>query len=55
MARSGLHTHFSGVAALHVFLAVLIVGTPFRLIALHLAASGNPKVSALGQALLFQY
>jgi hypothetical protein len=50
-----LHTHFSAVAALHAFLGVLIVGTAWRLVSYHLMASGNPRLSQLGQGMAFQY
>jgi hypothetical protein len=50
-----LHTHFSAVSALHTFLAVLIVGTMWRLVAYHLMASSNPRVSQVGQGMAFQY
>lgn len=50
-----MHTHFSAVGALNTFLAVLIVGTLWKVISLHLTASGNPRISALGQAMAFQY
>ena len=50
-----LHTHFSAVTAFQTFLAVLIVGTVWRLASLHLTASPNPRVSQAGQAMSFQY
>lgn len=50
-----MHTHFSAMAALNLFLAVLIVGTLWRLATYHLVASGNPTVSHLGRAMGFQY
>lgn len=50
-----LHTHFSAVTALQTFLAVLIVGTVWRLVSLHLIASPNPRISQLGQGMSFQY
>lgn len=50
-----MHTHFSLVAAVSVFLPVLFVGTMWRLVALHLAASSNSRLSALGQGMAFQY
>jgi len=50
-----MHTHFSAVAAIHAFLGVILVGTVWRLVSLHLAASTNSKLSALGQGMNFQY
>lgn len=50
-----MHTHFSALTALNVFLAVLIVGTLWKVVALHLTASANPRISAAGQAMAFQY
>lgn len=50
-----LHTHFSALGAVHAFLGVLIVGTVWRLVSLHLIASPNPRVSQLGQGMAFQY
>jgi hypothetical protein len=50
-----VHVHVSALAALNVFLGVLIIGTLFRIVTLHLVASSNPTVSRLGQAMAFQY
>jgi len=50
-----VHTHFSALAAVNIFLAVLIVGTVWRVVALHLTASPNHRISAFGQAMAFQY
>jgi hypothetical protein len=50
-----LHTHFSAVSALSTFVAVLIVGTMWRLVAYHLIASANPRISQIGQGMAFQY
>lgn len=50
-----LHTHFSVVAAVQVGLTVVIFGTLWRLIALHLAASNNESLTHLGAAMAFQY
>lgn len=48
-------TGFNAAVALNTFLAVLIVGTVWRLIALHLIASGNPTLQYVGSAMSFQY
>ena len=50
-----MHTHFSAVAALGVFLVVLILGTAWRLGAYRLAASDRPGLRTLGGAMAFQY
>lgn len=50
-----MHTHFSAVSALSVFMAVLLVGTVWRLGSLHLTASKTTALSHLGQAMAFQY
>jgi hypothetical protein len=50
-----MHTHFSAMAAVQVFLMVLIVGTLWRLASYHMVASKNEAVSHLGKAAGFQY
>jgi hypothetical protein len=50
-----MHSHFSALSALNTFLAVLMVGTFWRLASLHLVASNNPTASHLGRAMSFQY
>ena len=46
---------FNAMVALNTFLAVLIVGTAWRLVSLHLVASTNPTMRYLGSAMAFQY
>lgn len=41
--------------ALHVFLCVLILGTGWRLLTLHMVASPNLHVSHAGRAMSLQY
>jgi hypothetical protein len=41
--------------ALHAFLAVLVVGTMFRLLTYHALASPNPNIQHLGKAMSIQY
>lgn len=48
-------TGFNAAVALNTFLAVLIVGTAWRLSSLHLVASKNAMARTLGQAMAFQY
>lgn len=50
-----MHAHFSGLNAINVFLAVLVVGTVWRLGSYRLAASDNVAARNLGQAMAFQY
>lgn len=46
---------FNALVALNTFIAVLIVGTTWRLISVHLVASSNQQAKNLGQAMSFQY
>ncbi len=48
-------TGFNAMVALNTFLAVLIVGTAWKLIALHLVATNNSTFRNLGTGMLFQY
>jgi hypothetical protein len=50
-----VHTHFSALAALGVFLVVLIVGTGWRLASLRLTVARRQFVRNLGEAMAFQY
>lgn len=50
-----MHTHFSFMSATQVFLSVLVIGTLWRLAALHLIASSNDQLAHLGKAAAFQY
>lgn len=50
-----MHTHFSAMAALNIFVAVLIMGTLWRLASYHMVASSNENVSHVGRAMGFQY
>lgn len=50
-----MHTHFSAMSALGVFLVVLIVGTAWRLAAYRLASSDRSELNRLGAAMSFQY
>jgi len=50
-----MHTHFSAMHALNVFLAVLLVGSFWRLLSLHLMASSTPAVQHVGVAMTVQY
>jgi len=50
-----MHTHFSAISAIGVFLVVLIVGTAWRLGSHRLASSGRPELRNLGAAMAYQY
>lgn len=50
-----MHTHFSAVHAVNIFLAVLIVGSVWRLTSLHLAGAKSAGLQNLGKAMAFQY
>lgn len=50
-----MHTHFSAMSAIGVFLVVLIVGTGWRAAAYRLMASPNQAARNAGQAMIFQY
>lgn len=50
-----MHTHFSFMSAAQVFLSVLVIGTLWRLSALHLVASQNTSLAHAGKAMGFQY
>lgn len=49
------HTHFSVIAASQAFLSVVVIGTLWRLAALHLMASNNTTANQLGEGMSFQY
>lgn len=50
-----MHTHFSFMSAGQAFLAVVVIGTLWRLLSLHLVSSENEQLQHLGKALGFQY
>jgi hypothetical protein len=50
-----MHSHFSGLTAVNVFLAVLIVGSVWRLTSHRLAASNRQELRSLAAAMAFQY
>lgn len=50
-----MHTHFSVMSAAQAFLAVVIVGTAWRLAAYHLTGSSNESMQHVGKAMAFQY
>lgn len=50
-----MHTHFSVIGATQAFLGVVVIGTLWRLAALHLMASSNQSLVQLGEGMSFQY
>lgn len=50
-----MHTHFSVMSAANVFLAVVVIGTLWRLTTYHLVNSNNESLQHLGKAMGFQY
>ena len=46
---------FSVIHAMELFMAVLLVGTFWRLVSLHLVSSSDPKMVNIGKAMTFQY
>lgn len=50
-----MHTHFSAISALGIFLVVLFVGTVWRLGSHRLCASPRPAFRNLGAAMSYQY
>jgi len=52
---NGIHTHFSFMSAAQAFVGVLVLGTMWRLVSLHLVAAQNERVQHLGKAMSFQY
>ena len=41
--------------AIHIFLIVLVMGTGWKLFALHLMVASNTQLQHLGKAMSFQY
>lgn len=50
-----MHTHFSALSAIGIFLVVLIVGSAWRLVSYRLAAAKDPRAQRIGAAMAFQY
>jgi len=50
-----MHTHFSALSALGIFLVVLIVGSAWKLSAYRMAAARSTWVRNASAAMLFQY
>lgn len=50
-----LHTHFSVLHASQAFLAVVVIGTGWKLLGMYAARSSSTQLQHLGLAMLFQY
>jgi hypothetical protein len=50
-----LHTHFSLYHAVSAFLGIVIIGTGWKLLALHAVSTSNTQLQHLGLAMLFQF
>ena len=51
-----MHTHFGSItSAVAAFLHVILIGTLWRIGALHLAGSTNPTLRGIGRAMGVQY
>lgn len=50
-----MHTHFSALSALGVFLVVLVLGTVWRLASHRLMASPRAELQNLGKGMAYQY
>jgi hypothetical protein len=50
-----MHTHFSVMSAAQAFLAVVIIGTAWRLIAYQLVASSSEPLQHVGKTMAFQF
>jgi hypothetical protein len=50
-----MHTHFSAMTVITVFLGVLIMGSAWRLGTVRLAASKRPELRNVAAAMAFQY
>lgn len=50
-----MHTHFSVVNGVMIFLTVVVVGTAWRLVASHLIVNQTDFCTPIGEAMLFQY
>lgn len=50
-----MHTHFSWIGGFQAFLAVVIIGTLWKLLAMHLVATENTTLQHIGKGMAFQY
>jgi hypothetical protein len=50
-----MHTHIGAIAALTTMIYIALLGTLWRLSALHAIASSSSTLNGLGKAMLVQY
>jgi len=50
-----MHTHIGAIAAVTTMVYIALLGTLWRLLALHAIASSSSTLSHLGQAMLVQF
>lgn len=50
-----MHTHIGAIAAVTTMVYIALLGTFWRLLAVHAVASSSNTLSQLGRAMLFQY
>lgn len=50
-----VHTHIGAIAAVTTMVYIALLGTFWRLLAVHAVASKSGTLSQLGKAMLFQY
>lgn len=50
-----MHTHFSFIMGLEIFVVVLVAGTAWRLVAMRLIANRHDFWTPVGEAMLAQY
>jgi type III secretory pathway component EscV len=50
-----MHVHVSALMALSSFFSVLVLGTLWRLSAMHLSVAKSPLLNRIGQGMLIQY
>lgn len=50
-----MHTHIGAIAAITTMVYIALIGTFWRLLAVHATASKSNALSHLGKAMLFQY
>lgn len=50
-----VHTHVGAIHLVTAFLGVVLVGTLWRLIAMHLASTSNGTARQVGKAMAVQY
>jgi hypothetical protein len=55
VSSASVHTHIGAINAFTVLLFIALLGTVWRLSAVHLIATDNTTAKGFGQAMLFQF